>query len=159
VTVDIGLTHVALPVHDVDRTVDFYARFAAMVEVHRRTDPATGARVVWVGDRTRPFVIVFIEQAPETRLGGWSHLGVACRDRADVDRLLGEARDDGFETMGPLDDGPPVGYWGIIVDPDGHNLELSYGQEVGAAVGAGPAGDAAAGDADDATGDGPASGA
>jgi hypothetical protein len=28
------------------------------------------------------------------------------------------------------DSGPPVGYFGVIVDPDGHNLELAFGQEV-----------------------------
>jgi hypothetical protein len=27
-----------------------------------------------------------------------------------------------------------VGYWAYIVDPDGHNLEISYGQEVGFTV-------------------------
>jgi len=141
VTVDVGLTHVALPVHDVDRSVAFYSRFAGMVEVHRRADPTTGARVSWIGDRTRPFVVVLLEQAPEMSLDGWAHLGVACRDRDDVDRLVAEARAAGHEVMGPLDDGPPVGYWGIIVDPDGHNLELSYGQEVGTAVeGGGPVG-------------------
>lgn len=133
-TIDVGLTHVALPVDDVDRSARFYARFAGMVEVHRRTDPDTGARVAWIGDRTRPFVIVLIENAPAMKLDGWSHLGVACRDRADVDRLMAEASAEGHETTGPLDDGPPVGYWGIIVDPDGHNLELSFGQEVGSAV-------------------------
>ena len=36
--------------------------------------------------------------------------------------------------QGPFDSGPPVGYWAIIPDPDGHNLELSYGQEVGTTV-------------------------
>jgi hypothetical protein len=29
-----------------------------------------------------------------------------------------------------------VGYWAVVVDPDGHNLELSHGQEVGLTVGA-----------------------
>jgi hypothetical protein len=37
-------------------------------------------------------------------------------------------------VSGPYDSGPPVGYWAIIPDPDGHNLELSYGQEVGLTV-------------------------
>ena len=37
---------------------------------------------------------------------------------------------DGHRVLGPYDEGPPVGYWAIIVDPDGHNLELSFGQEV-----------------------------
>ena len=36
--------------------------------------------------------------------------------------------------LGPVDSGPPVGYWAYIVDPDGHNLEISYGQEVGLTV-------------------------
>jgi hypothetical protein len=28
----------------------------------------------------------------------------------------------------------PVGYWALLRDPDGHALELSYGQEVGLTV-------------------------
>ncbi len=44
------------------------------------------------------------------------------------------ARAAGHEVLGPLDHGPPVGYWGIVVDPDGHNLELAHGQEVGFTV-------------------------
>ena len=39
-----------------------------------------------------------------------------------------QARAEGIEVGGPYDTGPPVGYWAIIPDPDGHNLELSYGQ-------------------------------
>jgi hypothetical protein len=27
-----------------------------------------------------------------------------------------------------------VGYWAYVVDPDGHNLEVSFGQDVGLAV-------------------------
>jgi hypothetical protein len=34
----------------------------------------------------------------------------------------------------PIDAGDPVGYVARIADPDGHSLELSYGQEVGLAV-------------------------
>ena len=30
--------------------------------------------------------------------------------------------------------GPPVGYWALIRDPDGHTLEVAYGQELGRAV-------------------------
>ncbi|MBI3767577.1 MAG: hypothetical protein HY271_03660 [Deltaproteobacteria bacterium] len=29
------------------------------------------------------------------------------------------------------DAGPVVGFYGMLSDPDGYNLELSYGQEVG----------------------------
>jgi catechol 2,3-dioxygenase-like lactoylglutathione lyase family enzyme len=127
---DVGLTHVALPVADAARSAAFYARFADMQVVHRRVDDTTGAEVVWLSDLTRPFVIVLIETRVTHTLGGFSHLGVGCVDRAQVDARCAAARTDGYEVLGPLDDGPPVGYWAIIADPDGHNLEVSHGQEV-----------------------------
>jgi catechol 2,3-dioxygenase-like lactoylglutathione lyase family enzyme len=128
---DRGFTHIALPVADLDRSIEFYRQFADMDVVHRRTDDN---EVAWIADGTRPFVIVLIESPVSHTLGGWSHLGVACSSRADVDERLDAARAEGFEVAGPMDHGPPVGYWGIVTDPDGHNLELSFGQEVGDAA-------------------------
>ncbi|HEV3450355.1 MAG TPA: VOC family protein [Acidimicrobiia bacterium] len=127
---DRGLTHVALPVADTVRSAGFYERFADMIVVHRRVDPSTGAAVVWLSDLTRPFVIVLIETTVSHRLGGYAHLGVGCESRADVDARCAAAAAAGHEVLGPFDDGPPVGYWAIVADPDGHNLELSHGQEV-----------------------------
>ena len=133
--IDRGLTHVALPVTDVGASLDFYRRYAEMDVVHRRRDGDTGNEVVWVSDRTRPFVIVLIEQDPSSgNLTGFSHLGVGCESRAEVDRRCELARGEGRTVFGPLDSGPPVGYWGFIADPDGNNLELSHGQEVGLTV-------------------------
>jgi catechol-2,3-dioxygenase len=133
--VDRGLTHVALQVTDLDASTEFYARYAGMRVFHQRTDEATGGRVAWIGDGTRPFVIVLIESADVSHpLGGFSHLGVGCPAREDVDRLLAEAAGEGRATFGPVDDGYPVGYYGLIADPDGHNLEVSFGQEVALTV-------------------------
>jgi len=130
--IDRGLTHVALTVADVDRSIDFYRRYADMEVVHRREDDDV---VVWLSDGTRPFVIVLIEQAAVSHaLGGFAHLGVGCATREEVDQRCAQARDEERTVMGPLDSGYPVGYWAILVDPDGHNLELSFGQEVGLAV-------------------------
>jgi catechol 2,3-dioxygenase-like lactoylglutathione lyase family enzyme len=117
-------------VADTVRSAGFYERFADMAVVHRRVDPSTGAAVVWLSDLTRPFVIVLIETTVSHRLGGFAHLGVGCESRADVDARCAAAGAAGHEVLGPFDDGPPVGYWAIVADPDGHNLELSYGQEV-----------------------------
>jgi catechol 2,3-dioxygenase-like lactoylglutathione lyase family enzyme len=129
--IDLGLTHVALPVTDPDASVAFYERFASMRVVHRRTDGTTGMSVVWLSDLTRPFVIVLLEaDRVDGGLGGFAHLGVACDTRAEVDRRCMEAQTEGRTVLGPLDSGPPVGYWAFITDPDGHNLELSHGQEV-----------------------------
>lgn len=141
--VDRGLTHVALTVADLDRSLAFYARYAGMQVVHRRRDDATGDAVAWISDLTRPFVVVLIQTAAVSHpLGGYGHLGVGVASRADVDRLVADAAAAGHEVLGPLDHGPPVGYWAIIADPDGHNLELAHGQEVGFTVT--HAGDAAA---------------
>jgi lactoylglutathione lyase len=133
---DLGLSHIALAVSDLDRSIDFYGRFADMEVVHRRTGH-DGVNVAWMSDLTRPFVIVLLENreaAQSGRLGGWAHLGVGCASRDEVDHRLVTASGEGFEVLGPCDDGPPVGYWGLIVDPDGHNLELAYGQQVGLTV-------------------------
>jgi catechol 2,3-dioxygenase-like lactoylglutathione lyase family enzyme len=132
---DVGLTHVALPVTNVDASVAFYAHYAGMRIVHRRVDPSDGRQVVWVSDGTRPFVIVLIEaERVASPLLPLAHLGVGCASRADVDRLAGEARAEGRNVWGPTDSPPPVGYWVLITDPDGHTLELSHGQEVALAV-------------------------
>jgi catechol 2,3-dioxygenase-like lactoylglutathione lyase family enzyme len=136
VTVDHGITHVALPVSDLSASLDFYERFAHMQVVHRRTDPDSGTSVAWISDLTRPFVLVLIETpvleagSLEGRLGGvFCHVGIGVASRAEVDDLCEERT-----VMGPIDSGPPVGYWAYIVDPDGHNLEISFGQEVGLTV-------------------------
>lgn len=127
---DVGLTHVALPVRDLAASIDFYARYARMQVVHRREG------VVWLSDRTRPFVIVLIEsRSVEPALRPDAHLGVACESRAEVDRLCALARAEKVLVSGPQDYGPPVGYWAFLADPDGHTLELSHGQDVGLAVG------------------------
>jgi catechol 2,3-dioxygenase-like lactoylglutathione lyase family enzyme len=129
--IDKGVTHVALPVTDLDASLAFYETYAAMQVVHRRDDPG-GNAVAWISDLTRPFILVLIEvETVDERLGGtYGHVGLGVEHRADVDRLCAAARAEGRAVFGPLDSGPPVGYWGYIVDPDGHNLELSYGQEV-----------------------------
>jgi catechol 2,3-dioxygenase-like lactoylglutathione lyase family enzyme len=127
--VDLGLTHVALPARDLDASAGFYARYAAMRVVHRRDG------VLWLSDRTRPFVIVLVQVAEVKHpLVPFAHLGVACATREEVDRLCAEARAEGCLASGPIDAGPPVGYWAFLRDPDGHTLELSHGQEVGLAV-------------------------
>ena len=136
-TVDHGVTHVALPVTDLGASLEFYAAYAGMQVVHRRTDAASGTSVAWISDLTRPFVMVLIEVPAldgPTLGGAYCHVGVGVESRAAVDELCARARAEGRTLVGPVDSGPPVGYWAYVVDPDGHNLEISYGQEVGLTV-------------------------
>lgn len=132
---DIGLTHIALQVTDIERSVAFYARYAAMEIVHQRFDEESGKRIVWLSDKTRPFVIVLGESKEiGAVLLPFAHLGVGCRSREEVDRLCDEARGEGVLLQGPADSGYPVGYWAFLSDPDGHTLEISHGQEIGLTV-------------------------
>lgn len=126
---DLGLTHIALTCSDMDKTIAFYREYADMHVVHDRE--SGGTRVAWLSDLTRAFVIVFLEEDHVDRpLGPFAHLGVALQSRAEVDARVAKARAAGISIEGPTDSGPPVGYWVFLKDPDGHVLELSYGQEV-----------------------------
>ena len=102
-----------------------------MKVVHRRVDKISNVDVVWISDLNRPFAIVLIQSVKaKGKLSPESHLGVACESRNEVDRLCDLARSEGLLLKGPNDWGFPVGYWAYIRDPDGHTLEISYGQEL-----------------------------
>lgn len=129
--VDIGLTHVALPVTDLEHSLAFYATYTDLKVVHER-GAERGSRVAWIGDGTRPFVVVLIETAVvDAPLRPMGHLGVGCATPQILLELCELARGQGQLEQGPRDDGPPVGLWAFLRDPDGHTLELSYGQEIG----------------------------
>jgi catechol 2,3-dioxygenase-like lactoylglutathione lyase family enzyme len=135
VTIDLGLTHIALPVSDIDRSIEFYATYAQMQTIHRRVDAATGVAVVWLSDLTRPFAIVLIQtDSVQTILSPIAHLGVGCKSREEVDALCDRAKQAGILLQPPQDSGYPIGYWAFLRDPDGHTLELSFGQEIGLTV-------------------------
>lgn len=132
---DVGLTHIALPMTNPQRSLAFYQKYANMEVVHRRADPETGREVVWLSDHTRPFVIVLLEvETVKHPLKPSAHLGVGCKSKAEVDRLAQLAKNEDCLILGPSEEGPPVGYWAILKDPDGHTLELAYGQQVALTV-------------------------
>ncbi len=133
---DVGFTHVALPVTNLDASVAFYDRYTGLRVVHRRARATDENRdIAWLSDRTRPFVLVLAEAATvESPLGPFAHLGVACASRGEMDELCAVARSEGCLREEPRETGGPAGYLAMLSDPDGHTLELSYGQEVGLTV-------------------------
>ncbi len=133
---DVGFTHVALPVTNLDATIAFYDKYTKLRVVHRRAQSTDKHRdIAWLSDRTRPFVLVLAEAATvEHPMGPFAHLGVACASRAEMDALCAVARSEGCLREEPRETGGPAGYLAMLSDPDGHTLELSYGQEVGLTV-------------------------
>jgi catechol 2,3-dioxygenase-like lactoylglutathione lyase family enzyme len=133
--IDVGLTHIALPVTDITKSIQFYSVYAGMQVVHHRIDAETKVAVAWLSDRTRPFVIVLIQTgAVHSVLSPLAHLGVGCQSQEIVDSLCEKAEQEGVLLQAPKDSGYPIGYWAFLRDPDGHTLELSYGQEIGLTI-------------------------
>jgi lactoylglutathione lyase len=149
------LTHIALPVRDLEATLAFYRRFTTLEVIHERTDPNTGLRTAWLanpGDVTDArnelaiqaarFVIVLIcGSLPKAVTGeikeeygflrSISHLGISCETRDDVDRIAATAKDEGCLLLGPMYRNAVVGYICIVTDPDGNNIEFSVEQVLG----------------------------
>lgn len=132
--IDVGFTHVAFVVRDLEKSINFYSHYAGMEVVHRREPDLPDARkVAWLSDHTRPFALVLVQQdnVTDTPLGNFGHLGVACASREEIDKKTQIARAQGILRREPIDAGEPVGYYVFFADPDGNTLELSYGQRVG----------------------------
>lgn len=136
----LGFTHIALQVHDLRASVDFYQRYAGLTDIHHRGSGQAG--VAWVSDLKRPFGIVLLQRRGG-RLTVWlgrmlgllppplAHIGIELESRDAVDGLCRQAAQEGILRKPPRDAGFPVGYYGMVADPDGNNLELSCGQYMG----------------------------
>ncbi|MCW2365128.1 catechol 2,3-dioxygenase-like lactoylglutathione lyase family enzyme [Sphingobium sp. B7D2B] len=129
---DLGFSHVALVVRDLDRSISFYEAFADLHVVHRRVAGGDVDEVAGMADGVRPFALVLVASARlrDTSLGPFGHLGITCAQPEDVFRRAAQASARGILRSAPRNDGPPVGLWTYIADPDGNTLELSFGQEI-----------------------------
>lgn len=143
------LTHIALPVRNLDAQLAFYAKYTNMVSIFERVDPETNLRTAWIAnqrditDEAARFVIVLIEgsiprdvvgdemKEEYTFLTSFSHLGISVDTRDEVDRLAAMAKEDGVLVLGPMYRNAVVGYICLVRDPDGNNVEFSVEQVLG----------------------------
>ena len=93
------LTHIALPVRDLDATLAFYEKYTTLRKIHQRHDPETDMRSAWLAnerdvakDGHARFVIVLICGKLPTKVTGEikeeygflrsiSHLGISLSSR------------------------------------------------------------------------------
>jgi lactoylglutathione lyase len=141
-------THVALPVSDLDRSIEFYTGLTPLVVVSRTSDQ--GGRGAWLSNDQRvdaPFVLVLAEFSPDAgrafgiqagaavpTLRPFAHLGIELDSRAAVDAVAEQARARGALHWEPAQLAPHIGYVCAAVDPDGNVVEFSFDQNVAATV-------------------------
>jgi catechol 2,3-dioxygenase-like lactoylglutathione lyase family enzyme len=143
------LTHIALPVRNLEAQLAFYAKHTSMRVVSTREDPETKMRTAWIANERditptgARFVIVLIEgslprdvvgndiKEEYTFLTSISHLGISMDSREDIDRIGAIAKAEGTLVLGPIYRNPVVGYICLVRDPDGNNIEFSVEQDLG----------------------------
>jgi lactoylglutathione lyase len=141
-------THVAIPVSDLDRSIQFYTALTPLVVVARNEDDS--GRGAWLSNDKQvetPFVLVLSQLIPDmakgfaieagrpTRtLGPFAHLGIELPNKADVDAIAERARRMGVLEWEPRQLAEHIGYVCAVRDPDGNVIEYSWNQKVYARV-------------------------
>jgi catechol 2,3-dioxygenase-like lactoylglutathione lyase family enzyme len=134
-------THVAIPVSDLDRSIEFYTDLTPLVVVARNDDES--GRGAWLSNDKQvetPFVLVLsqmfaVEPGRPTRtLGPFAHLGMELPNKADVDAIAERARRMGVLEWEPRQLAEHIGYVCAARDPDGNVIEFSWNQKVYARV-------------------------
>ncbi len=128
----VRLTHIGLPVTNLAKSIAFYEKWASMKVQERPTDPV-GIQGARLAHKDGDFVVSLLEMPVQMALPmpGVMHLGLDCSSRAQVDKIAADAKKAGILISGPVDSGPDLGYQTYISDPDGNNLEFSFGQTIG----------------------------
>jgi lactoylglutathione lyase len=128
----VRLTHLGLPVTDLTKSIAFYEKWAGM-KVQERPKDAVGTQGARLAQKGGSFVISLLEMPVQMALPmpGIMHLGLECTTKAQVDKIANDAKKAGILISGPVDSGPDLGYQTYISDPDGNNIEFSFGQKVG----------------------------
>jgi len=129
-----ALTHCALHVHDLDRSIAFYRSYCGLSIVKEHGEGAD--RVVWMADQGEGprFVLVLLGGGPlrVQDKADMTHYGFAVGSRAKVDAIAERGRHDGCLYWEPQEFPPPTGYLCAVTDPSGYVIEFSFGQPLGA---------------------------
>ncbi len=74
--------------------------------------------------------LILVEGAGlESPIGPYGHVGVSCMTRDEYLALLAKAQARNLLERGPNVQPWPIAEWFSILDPDGHRLEISFGQD------------------------------
>ena len=115
-----GLTHIALAVRDVERSLRFYQELFGVEVLFR------DARTIQVTTPGCHDVIVFEESGASPGVaGGVAHFGFRLTSAADIGLAVSEAERAGGKVLrrGEFSPGFPYAY---VEDPDGYEIEIWF---------------------------------
>ena len=126
------LTHLALPCHDLEKTIQWYERFTPLKLIHKRED--SGAKVAWIQADDKSIFLVFLQspdsKEPKAILSPFAHLGIEMESEEEVNAIAEEGRHYACLAWEPRQEPDPVGYVCALTDPDGTLVEYSYGPSI-----------------------------
>ena len=134
---DARWTHIALPVQDIEASLEWYQKFTPLQLLDKRSDDMGHA--VWLGHDDQPdspFILVLAQlfsdegQGPMGVMRPFAHIGIEVPERGRVDEIAAEAEEAGCLWWTPRDMPPPIGYICALHDPDGNVIEISHDQGV-----------------------------
>ena len=141
-------THVAIPVNDLERSIEFYTALTPLVVVARHEDE--NGKGAWLSNDKQvetPFVLVLsqlcepvarqfdiVPGEPHRTLGPFSHIGIELPAQSSVDELAERARSMGCLAWEPRQMPEHIGYICAARDPDGNVIEFSWNQKVYARI-------------------------
>lgn len=125
----VRLTHLGLPVTDLTKSIAFYEKWAGMKVTEKPT--SGGIQAARLAQKDGTFVLSLLEMPGALPMPGVMHLGLECGSKAQVDKIAADAKKAGILLAAPIDSGADLGYQAYVSDPDGNNVEFSFGQKVG----------------------------
>lgn len=123
--------------HDVDASIEWYARHTPLTLIARRHD--SQGESAWMADPATteaPMVLVLVameadaEKGPTATMAPFAHIGIELPTRAAVDEMAARGAATGCLEWEVQDLPPPVGYVCALTDPDGNMVEFSFDQQV-----------------------------
>lgn len=116
-----GLTHLAVAVHDLDRTLHFYQHIFDMQVMYNE---AGFIQLTTPGSQD---ILVFEKKETDDigRTGGVAHFGFRLKEPGDIDEILQRIKSTGAEIIeqGEFVPGSPYVFF---KDPDGYVIEVWY---------------------------------
>src|SRR6478735_1174065 len=115
----VGISHIALYVHDIEKSRAFYKDFLGFAEPYSLPNPDGSLHLTWIKINDRQTIELFPEkEAGSDRL---NHIALETEDANGLRQYLGN-RGLAVPTNTPIGKIGNANY--LVKDPDGHNVEI-----------------------------------